>query len=90
MGALVCSIGSMGCDYPTEPCFCHCQALGNCTYWAYFVRKPPGDWTYSARGVSSQPVRPDELHAWIWLDASTAGTQAVRLLPEVDFEQVCP
>jgi len=90
MGALVCSIDSLGCDDPAEPCFCQCEQLGNCTYWAYFVRTPPGDWTYSAQGVSAQPVRPGEVHAWIWLDASTAGTQAVGLPPEVEFDQVCP
>lgn len=90
MGALVCSIDSLGCDFPAEPCFCQCEELGNCTYWAYFVRTPPGDWAYSARGVSAQPVRPGELHAWIWLDASTAATEAAGLLPQVAFEQVCP
>jgi hypothetical protein len=90
MGALVCSIDSLGCDYPAEPCFCRCEQLGDCTYWAYFVRTPPGDWTYSVQGVSAQPVGPGEVHAWIWLDASTTGTQAAGLLPEIEFDQVCP
>jgi hypothetical protein len=90
MGALVCSIDNLGCDFPAEPCFCQCEQLGNCTYWAYFVRTPPGDWTYAARGVSAQPVRPGELHAWIWIDASMAGTEAEGLLPALEFDQVCP
>jgi hypothetical protein len=90
MGALVCSIDGLGCGYPAEPCFCQCEQLGSCTYWAYFVRTPPGAWTYSAMGVSAQPVRPGELHTWIWLDASKTGTEAVGLLPEVEFDQVCP
>jgi hypothetical protein len=90
MGALVCSIDGQGCDYPAEACFCQCEQLGSCTYWAYFVRPSPGDWTYSALGVSAQPVRPGEVHVWIWLDASKTGTQAVALLPDVGFDQVCP
>lgn len=90
MGALVCSIDGQGCDYPAEACFCQCEQLGSCTYWAYFVRTPPGDWTYSALGVSAQPVRSGEVHTWIWLDASKTGTDAVGLLPDVGFDQVCP
>jgi hypothetical protein len=90
MGALVCSIDGLGCGYPAEACFCQCEQLGSCTYWAYFTRTPPGDWTYSTQGVSAQPVRPGEVHAWIWLDASKTGTEAVGLLPKLEFAQVCP
>jgi len=90
MGALVCAIDGLGCDYPAEPCFCRCEQLGTCTYWAYFVRSPPGEWTYSVQGVSAQPVRPGELHAWVWLDASRTGAEALGLLPDASFEAVCP
>jgi hypothetical protein len=90
MGALVCAIDGLGCDYPAEPCFCQCEQLGTCTYWAYFVRTPPGEWTYSVQGVSTQPVRPGELHAWVWLDASRTGTEALGRLPDASFETVCP
>ena len=90
MGALVCSIDGLGCGYPAEPCFCRCEQLGSCTYWAYFTRTPPGEWAYSSQGVSAQPVHPGEVHAWIWLDASKTGTEAVGLLPEIEFDQVCP
>lgn len=90
MGALVCAIDGLGCDYPAEPCFCRCEQLGTCTYWAYFIRTPPGEWTYSVQGVSAQPVRPGELHAWVWLDASRTGAEALGLLPDLSFETVCP
>ena len=90
MGALVCAIDGLGCDYPAEPCFCRCEQLGTCTYWAYFVRTPSGEWTYSVQGVSAQPVRPGELHAWLWLDASRTGSEALALLPDLSFETVCP
>jgi len=90
MGALVCAIDGLGCDYPAEPCFCRCEQLGTCTYWAYFVRTPPGEWTYSVQGVSAQPVRSGELHAWVWLDASRTGAEALGLLPDASFEAVCP
>jgi hypothetical protein len=90
MGALVCAIDGQGCDYPAEPCLCQCVQLGTCSYWAYFVRTPPGEWTYSVQGVSAQPARPGELHAWIWLDAMRTSTEALGLLPMVSFEAVCP
>jgi hypothetical protein len=90
MGALVCSIDGQGCSYPSEACFCRCERIGDCTYWAYFVRLAPGDWVYSSRGVSAQPVGAGELHAWIWLDASLTGTAALDLLPDVAFEDICP
>lgn len=90
MGALVCSLDGLGCSYPAEACLCQCEQLGRCTYWAYFIRTPPGDWVYSAQGVSAQPVRPGELHAWVWLDASLPASAALDRLPQVEFEAICP
>ncbi|HYF63684.1 MAG TPA: hypothetical protein VD886_12770, partial [Herpetosiphonaceae bacterium] len=33
IGAMVCSIDGVGCDYPTESCACQCEG-GACSYWS--------------------------------------------------------
>ena len=89
MGALVCAIDGQGCAYPAEPCLCRCQGLGDCAYWASFVRTPPGSWTYAGQGVSSQPVRSGDLYAWVWLPTASS-TEALEWLPAGDMGLICP
>jgi hypothetical protein len=89
MGALVCAIDGQGCAYPAEACLCQCQGLGDCAYWASFVRTPPGSWTYAGQGVSMQLLRPGDLYAWVWLPTASS-TEALEWLPTGDVEAVCP
>lgn len=64
MGAMVCSIDSVGCDYPNESCACKCQG-GDCTYWAY-SHLLDGVWQYSKLGASSYKVRDGAVEGWAW------------------------
>ena len=33
LGTLVCSIAGTGCEFPAEPCLCHCSAGADCRFW---------------------------------------------------------
>lgn len=90
MGALVCAIDGQGCAFPSEDCLCRCRGLGECAYWASFVRTPPGEWTYAALGVSAQKVRPGDLYAWVWLPSASANTEVLGWLPDSTLESICP
>jgi len=89
MGALVCAIDAQGCAYPAEDCLCRCQGLGDCAYWASFVRTPPGSWTYAGQGVSTQTLRPGDLYAWVWLPTAVS-SDALEWLPTGEIEDLCP
>ena len=89
MGALVCAIDGHGCAYPADDCLCMCEGLGDCAYWASFVRTPSGSWTYAGQGVSSQPLRSGDLYAWVWLPTA-ANTQALQWLPTGNLKSLCP
>jgi hypothetical protein len=89
MGALVCAIGGQGCAYPAEDCLCRCQGLGDCAYWASFVRTPPGTWTYAGQGVSAQRLHDGDLYAWVWLPTA-ASRDALDWLPEGGLDSLCP
>jgi len=90
MGALVCAIDGQGCAYPADDCLCQCRGLGECAYWASFVRTPPGEWTYAALGISAQKVRPGDLYAWVWLPSASANTEVLGWLPDADLKSICP
>ena len=90
MGALVCAIEGQGCAFPAEDCLCKCRGLGECAYWASFVRTPPGPWTYAALGISSHKVRPGDLYAWVWLPSASANTEVLGWLPDSTLESICP
>ncbi len=64
MGAMVCSIDSVGCDYPNESCACKCQG-GDCTYWAY-SHLLDGVWQYSKLGAGSYKLRDGAVDGWAW------------------------
>ncbi len=90
MGALVCAIDGQGCAFPAEDCLCRCRGLGECAYWASFVRTPPGEWSYAALGLSAQKVRPGDLYAWVWLPSASANTEVLGWLPDSTLESICP
>jgi hypothetical protein len=91
MGSIVCAIDGEGCRFPAEACFCQCNSLGSCSYWAYFTQGTGGLWAYSPLGARAQPVREGDLHAWIWVSGTSAEPGAQQaLLPEVTFDEICP
>ena len=85
MGITVCQIETVGCAYPTKPCFCQCMGGGECAYWNYFYREPgSSQWTYSALGAVLRKVRHGSVEAWVWGDGATPPTFAGS------FESICP
>lgn len=91
MGSIVCAIDGEGCRFPAEGCFCECNSLGSCSYWAYFTHGADGQWVYSPLGARAQPVRDGDLHAWVWVSSTSSEPGALQArLPEVTFDDVCP
>ncbi len=81
----VCSIGGEGC--PSDNCFCLCERLQDCQYWAFYQWQ--GDrFVYSQFGVMVDTVIVSNgtMHGWAWGsgDYSTGAPP-----PEVTFDQVC-
>jgi hypothetical protein len=88
-GVLVCSIDGLGCDYPTEDCFCQCSGGGTCTYWAYFNLSPEGGWVYAPLGASGRKVHDGDVDLWAWIDSSGVGDFDAEALPSLTFEEIC-
>ncbi|KPL85597.1 hypothetical protein [Herpetosiphon geysericola] len=84
MGAMVCSIDSVGCDYPNESCACKCQG-GDCTYWAY-SHLIDGVWQYSKLGAGSSKVRDGAVEGWAWGGGSV---ERGSTPPVISWGEVC-
>ncbi|MBM7846688.1 hypothetical protein [Herpetosiphon giganteus] len=84
MGAMVCSIDSVGCDYPNESCACKCQG-GDCTYWAY-SHLIDGVWQYSKLGAGSSKVRDGAVEGWAWGGGSV---ERGSTPPIISWGEVC-
>lgn len=79
LGALICSIGATGCDYPAQTCVC--QSYGpNGVYWAYHHLQD-GKWRTSVAGASTYQVKPGAVEGWAW----GKGTPP----PVIPIEQIC-
>jgi hypothetical protein len=84
MGVTVCRVEGLGCDFPTEHCFCQCMGGGPCAYWNYFYRDPGSDaWIYSPLGAGLHKVKPGSVEAWVWGDGHTPPSA------DLTFETVC-
>lgn len=88
-GVLVCAINGVGCDFPTEKCFCQCSGGGTCTYWAYFNLTPEGNWVYAPLGASGRRVHDGDVDLWAWIDSSGVGDFEADALPVVSFDEIC-
>jgi hypothetical protein len=64
IGAMVCSIDGVGCDYPNESCGCKCEGA-ECLYWAY-SHLTDGVWRYSTLGATASRVRDGAVEGWAW------------------------
>ncbi|MCS6845928.1 MAG: ECF transporter S component [Caldilineales bacterium] len=84
MGAAICSIEGVGCNYPMQPCWCQCTS-SPCVYWIYYYLAN-GQWVYSNLGASSRIVRAGDVDGWVW----GAGTSNQGALPPVrTFAEIC-
>ncbi|MGQ9594781.1 MAG: hypothetical protein ACUVXH_09690 [Anaerolineae bacterium] len=81
LGAAVCAIEGVGCQFPTEDCFCQCRGA-ECRYWTYW-RLEGGRWVYSSVGASSRLLGDGDVDAWVWGDGKTPP-------PPLTFADVCP
>lgn len=76
-GAAVCKIEDVGCDFPSEPCFCDCQG-SDCVYWSYWYVEN-GKWVYASEGAAGRTVRDGDMEGWAWGSGAvgTSGRQPV-------------
>jgi hypothetical protein len=91
MGSKVCSIKGEGCDFPAEKCFCQCDNIGPCTYWAYFALIDGEQWVYAPVGAKGRTIHHGDVDAWAWLSKASKDIESVDpTLPVVTFEEICP
>lgn len=84
IGAAVCKIGSQGCDYPAEGCFC-ARDGARAVYWAYQVLGAEG-WRYSPIGAADVAVRDGDVNGWAWgAGDSDAGARP----PVIGIDAIC-
>lgn len=84
MGGAVCRIGSLGCNFPDQSCWCECMS-SPCVYWAY-NHLQGGQWVYSSIGASIYTVRAGDVEGWAW----GAGSLTQGATPPVrTFDQIC-
>ena len=84
--AAVCKIGSDGCDFPAEPCFCTFGSGQEGLYWAFWRLGADG-WQYSSQGAGIRRIRDGEVDGWGWGNGNVqSGVQP----PPIPFEQICP
>lgn len=80
LGAAVCAVEGVGCQFPAEDCFCRCRGA-ECRYWTYW-RWEGGKWVYSGLGASSRLLGDGDMDAWVWGDGKTPP-------PTLAFADVC-
>ena len=87
MGAAICRIDGVGCNFPSQDCWCQCQGA-SCTYWSYH-RLAPGEtgWIYAQFGASQTDILPGSVEAWIWSPGDSASTQIQP--PNLTFADIC-
>lgn len=87
MGAAICRIDGVGCNFPSQDCWCECQGA-SCVYWSYHRLAPDETaWTYAQFGASQADVLPGSVEAWIWSPGDSASTQIQP--PALTFADIC-
>ncbi len=87
MGAAICRIDGVGCNFPSQECWCQCQGA-TCTYWSYHRQAPEETgWTYAQFGASQADVLPGSVEAWIWSPGDSGSTQIQP--PALTFADIC-
>jgi hypothetical protein len=82
-GALICKIGSQGCDNPGN-CLCACRGA-ECIYWSYW-HLINGSWQYANIGAVQYVVKPGTVEGWVWGEGSI--TKAPQP-PATSFDEIC-
>ena len=87
LGTSVCMIGTQGCTYPAETCFCKCQTLGaDCVFWNY-LRQTSEGWRALPTGAATRNIVDGAVFGWSWNAGD--GENVSVVLPTVDIEVVC-
>jgi len=81
LGAAICAIEGVGCQFPAEDCFCQCKGAG-CRYWSYWYFQD-GAWLYSGFGASNRYAVDGDLEGWVWGDGTSPP-------PSLSLAEVCP
>lgn len=71
LGAAICSVQNVGCQFPAQECFCQCTGTGPCNFFAFFVEQS-GQFVLSNVGVSSSVLHNKDVIALAFGDGSTA------------------
>ncbi len=88
LGAAICKIEDVGCDYPQQDCFCQCTGKPPCEYWAYYHLEPQqNEWVYSGMGASWHSVQPGDVEGWAWGSGDAGGSEVEP--PLFTFEELC-
>lgn len=85
MGASICRLDGVGCDFPAESCFCQCQG-SPCRYWAYWQQDAAGAWQYAGMGALNSTVSSGEVEGWVWGLGSVSEAPAP---PALTFADIC-
>jgi len=81
LGAAICSIDGVGCQFPAEACFCQCTGTGPCNFFGFF-KLQNGQFVFSDVGVSSSILRNKDVVAFAFGDGSAAPAPA-------DIKTIC-
>ncbi|MGB3906712.1 MAG: hypothetical protein WBB22_17540, partial [Anaerolineae bacterium] len=88
LGAAICKIEDVGCDYPPESCFCQCTGEPPCEYWAYYyLDQQNNEWVYSGMGASWHTVQPGDVEGWSWGSGDVGGSDVEP--PVMTFDELC-
>lgn len=85
LGHVVCRIEGIGCDHPSEPCFCQCKAGEPCRFWGewHFAK---GGWQFAKKVSSQNKLRDGGLLGLVWgVGAADRGTPP----PVKEFSEIC-
>jgi hypothetical protein len=71
----ICRIDGVGCDHPTQPCFCSClDASGPCTFWGIYTLDANGGWTFAQTGIGEIRLRAGDVLGLRWSEQTEDGS----------------
>lgn len=85
MGVAICKIGSDGCSFPAQDCFC--KFVTEQSYWSYWTMRA-GNWAYQSAGASGVPVKNGDIQGWSWARGTQTGPAANKP-PVIALDQIC-
>lgn len=82
LGAAICSVEEVGCQFPAEACFCQCTGVGPCNFFGFYILED-GEFVFADVGISSQILRNKDVIALSFGEQTTAPTG-------VSVKDICP